>query len=138
MSTFIDQLLEPSQVHSCTTKGSDLKRFCSTLKTNTNLKYLRISDNYFSGYGIEILLAFLTVCQSLKTLTSRSCQIGSDDLMYNHFQTTFSEVATSSQTLFTHPELQKWSLEDNKIQEDATFVFFKLRGTPCPTRTILQ
>ena len=123
---------EHCQVHSCTTKGSDLKRFCSTLKTNTNLKYLRISDNYFTGYGIEILLAFLTVCQSLKTLTSRSCQIGSDDLMYNRFQTTFSEVATSSQTLFTHPELQKWSLEDNKIQEDATFVFFKLRGTACP------
>ena len=132
MSTFIDQLLEHSQEHSCTTKGSDLKRFCSTLKTNTNLKYLRISENYFTGYGIEILLAFLTVCQSLKTLTSRSCQIGSDDLMYNCFQTTFSEVATSSQTLFTHPELQKWSLEDNKIQEDATFVFFKLRGTACP------
>ena len=132
MSTFIRQLLEPSHVHSCTPNGSDLKRFCDTLKPNTHLKYLRISDNHFTGYGIEVLLAFLTVCQSLKNVTSRSCQIGSDDLKYNNFQTTLSEVATSSQALFTHPELQKWSLEDNKIEEDATTVFLKLAGAACP------
>ena len=132
MSTFIHQLLDPSQVHSCTPNGSDLKWFCSTLKPNTHLKYLRISDNYFTGYGIEVLLAFLAVCQSLKNLSSRSCQIGSDDLRYNRFQTTFSKVATSSQTLFTHPELQKWSLEDNKIRVDATTTFLKLAGTSCP------
>ena len=135
MSVFIDQLSKPSQAHSCTPNGSKLKWLCDTLKPNTHLKYLRISDNYFTGYGIEVLLAFLTVCQSLKYLVSRSCQICSDDLRYNHFQTTIttvSEVATSSQALFTHPELQKWNLENNKIEEDATTVFFKLAGTGCP------
>ena len=86
MSVFIHQLLEPSQPHSCTPNGSELKCLCDTLKPNTQLKYLRISDNYFTGYGIEVLLAFLTVCQSLKNLSSRSCQIGSDDLRYNRFQ----------------------------------------------------
>ena len=132
MSVFIRQLLEPSQPHSCTPNGSELKCLCDTLKPNTQLKYLRISDNYFTGYGIEVLLAFLTVCQSLKNLSSRSCQIGSDDLRYNRFQTTFSKVATSSQTLFTHSLLEKWSLEDNKIRVDATTMLLKLAGTACP------
>ena len=131
MSTFIHQLLEPSQAHSCTPTISDLKWFCSTLKPNTHLTYLRISNNYFTGYGIEVLLAFFTVCQSLNSLSSCSCQIGSDDLRYDRFQTS-SEVAAGSQTLFTHPKLQKWSLQDNKIQMEATTVFLKLAETACP------
>ena len=128
MSTFIHQLLEPHHIHSCTPTGSYLKLFCSTLKPNTQLRYLRISKNYFTGLGIEVLLAFLTVCQSLKHLWSRSCQISSNDLKHNRFQTS----ATSRETLFTHPELQKWSLEDNRIQEDATIIFRKLAETACP------
>lgn len=131
MSTYIRQLLQPQHIHSCTPTGSNLKLFCSTLKPNTQLGYLRISDNYFTGFGIEILLSFLTVCQSLKRLWSRNCHISSDDLKHNRFQTS-SELATSTEALFTHPELQKWNLEDNLIQEDATIIFHKLAETACP------
>ena len=127
-STFIRQLLEPHHIHSCTPTGSDLQLFCSTLKPNTQLGYLRISKNYFTGLGIEVLLSFLTICQSLKQLWSRNCQISSDDLKHN----IFSKLATSSETLFTHPVLQKWNLEDNRIQEDATVIFRKLAETACP------
>ena len=131
MSTYIRQLLQPQHIHSCTPTGSNLKLFCSTLKPNTQLGYLRISDNHFTGFGIEILLSFLTVCQSLKRLWSRNCHISSDDLKHNRFQTS-SELATSTEALFTHPELQKWNLEDNIIQEDATIIFHKLAETACP------
>jgi len=34
--------------------------------------------------------------------------------------------------LFKHEKLQKWRLEDNKIEEDAIIVFHKLVRSSCP------
>jgi len=127
--TFIYQLLKSSHTFKCEPVTSDLKWFCNFLKCNNHLEYLRISNNYFTGDGIEILLAFLSVCRSLKLLCSLNCHITSHDLRHKGLQ---SFERDQLPALFKHEKLQKWRLEDNEIEEDAVSVFSKLVRSACP------
>ena len=128
VSTFIHKLLQSSPELTCEPATSDLKWFCNFLKGNNHLEYLRISDNYFTGNGIEILLAFLSVCQSLKLLWSFNCHITSHDLRHKGLQNLEDHLPA----LFKHEKLEKWRLEDNKIEGDASIVFHKLVRSACP------
>jgi len=104
VSTFIHKLLQSSPELTCELTASDLKWFCNFLKGNNHLEYLRISDNYFTGNGIKILLAFLSVCQSLKLLWSFNCHITSHDLRHKGLQNFEPEQLPA---LFRHEKLEK-------------------------------
>ena len=129
VSAFIHRLLQSSDTVTSEPATSDLKWFCNFLKCNNHLGYLRISNNSFTGDGIEILLAFLFVCQSLELLWSFDCHITSHDLKHKGLQSFEQDELPA---LFKHGKLVKWRLEDNKIEEDASIAFHKLVRSACP------
>ena len=75
---------------------------------------LKLDGNCFSGEGIHILSGFFHLCPNLESLSSKECQISSDDL-----QQLFRQLQVTKLSSFLTPcsKLQYWCLDNNNIDD---------------------
>ena len=101
---------------------------------NSNITFLQLDGNSFTGESIRILAGFMHLCPCLGSLYTSDCGITSDDLIW--LLDKLTQLKSSSPSLCSKLEL--WGLYDNQIDDSGvsalmdhlTSLFPRLRCDP--------
>ena len=77
----------------------------------SKLTILKLYDNNFSGDKVSILAECVRVCMSLETLHCWNCSLTSSEVI------ALLDYLKHSHCSFSHKNLERWSLDDNSIDD---------------------
>ena len=101
--------------------------------SNVTLQWVDLSSNCLTAEGVNIVIAFLYICRSLKDLVTSSCKITSDDL----FRISQQLYCLKEQSGFSHANLRSWDLSSNNIHDkNASTTFEHLMRVSCQLELI--
>ena len=91
----------------------DVRQQLCQMPQNNTITWLKLDGSSFTGNSINILVAFMYLCPSLKHLFTSNCEITSDDLI--QLLHILSSLKSSSPSLCS--ELNTWVLGNNLISD---------------------
>ena len=97
----------------------NIGKYLTQVSPNNCVTNLTVDGNNFSGESIHILASFLHLCPCLKILSSKDCEINSDDL-----QQLFQQLQVVKQSSILGPcsKLELWCLDNNNIDDIGVFL----------------
>ena len=107
--SLIECRLNENISHDASITAEHIKQQLFKMSPNNNLSQLELDCNNFAKDGVNILTGFMYLCPYLRSLSSSSCQLTSEDL--NALLTKLSEEKICN-TLMT------WCLEDCNIDDN--------------------
>ena len=108
----------------CEDIGKDL---CQT-PACTTITHLYLDHNRFTKEGVQILVGYISLCPTLRVLSTCFCTITSDDL--SQLLDRLIQLKSSHPNLFD--TLLAWHLSDNEINDTGISVLIKHLQTPSP------
>ena len=93
--------------------GQSIGRQLCQMPQSSNITYISLSGNRFTGEGIHILAGFMHLCPCLESLLTDDCGITSGDLIW--LLDKLTQLKSSSPSLCS--KLEIWHISNNQIDD---------------------